>query len=212
MSDKYPKIQTVYLRDSATKFKTLLEGQFAEPEFEHLSKCNWEFTEKIDGTNVRVMWNGESVVFRGRTDNAQLPAFLFVKLQEMFPVDKFVVLYPKTPMILYGEGYGARIQKGGGNYISDGVSFILFDVKIGEIWLKREDVADIAEHLSVAVVPVHGRGTLFDAVEQTRQGFQSHIGLQTAEGLVMRPAVELRTRMGDRIITKIKHKDFQCGG
>ena len=46
---KYPKIQTVYLRDPETKYRTLLEGQFALPEFEYLANNEWIFTEKIDG-------------------------------------------------------------------------------------------------------------------------------------------------------------------
>ena len=32
---------------------------------------------------------------------------------------------------------GMKIQKGGGRYIKDEVSFILFDVKIDKWWLRR---------------------------------------------------------------------------
>ena len=215
--NKYPKIQTVFLRDQNNKYRTLLKGQFARPEFEYLARNLWEFTEKIDGTNIRVDWIHEihfdfpgehNLGFSGRTDNAQIPAFLFAKLQEMFPEEKFAHLYPETSMTLYGEGYGARIQKGGGNYIPDGVGFILFDVQIGDNWLDRENVQDIANFLEVDTVPVVGQGTLFDAIEMVRDGFQSHVGIQIAEGLVMRPVIELIDRRGRRIITKIKHKDF----
>lgn len=208
---KYPKIQTVYARDPETKYKTLLEGQFALPEFEYLADCEWVWQEKIDGTNVRVIWipDGEPrLAFKGRTDRAQFPTFLYSALQEMFPEHKLSWEYPDLPMTLYGEGYGARIQKGGGDYIPDGVSFILFDVKIGDSWLERESVEDIAAHLNIETVPIVGGGSLRDAVDMVQTGFQSHIGSQTAEGLVMRPAVELANRRGHRIITKIKHKDF----
>ena len=34
---------------------------------------------------------------------------------------------------------GMKIQKGGGRYIKDEVSFILFDVKIDKWWLRRPD-------------------------------------------------------------------------
>lgn len=206
----YSKIETVYLRDPTNKYRTLLDGQFARPEFEYLARNEWTFTEKIDGVNVRVNWDCspvDKIIFGGRTDNAQIPTFLLAKLQELFPVKKFAHLYPETPMTLYGEGYGARIQKGGGNYIPDGVSFILFDVMIGN-WLERGNVQDIADYLGIDIVPVIGRGTLLDAIEMAREGFQSRVGTQTAEGLVMRPTVELSDRRGRRIITKIKHKDF----
>lgn len=206
--DKYPSIKTVYLRDPDNNYKTLLKGQFARPEFEYLV-CNvWEFTEKIDGTNIRVIWDCVNVLFAGRTNNAQIPPFLLVKLAEMFSNDMFRELYPETSMVLYGEGYGAKIQKGGGNYISDGVSFILFDVLIDGLWLERKNVQDIANHLRIDTAPVVGQGSLYDAIKIVQNGFNSHIGTQLAEGLVMRPVVELATRSGHRIITKIKHKDF----
>jgi len=205
--EKYHKIQTVYLRDPDNKYRTLLDGQFALPEFKYLAGNEWVFTEKIDGTNVRVDWDCSRVLFGGRTDRAQLPTFLFAKLQELFPVGKFASLYPETPMTLYGEGYGAKIQKGGGNYIVDGVSFILFDVMI-ERYLERENVEDIAGRLGIDVVPIVGRGTLLDAVDMVGDGFISVIGSQTAEGLVMRPAIELFSRTGRRVISKIKYKDF----
>ena len=206
--DKYPKIQTVFLRDPATRYKTLLMGQWALPEFEYLAMNEWVWTEKIDGTNIRVDWDGERATFAGRTDNAQTPPFLLAKLQAMFPVDVFKAEYPDLPMTLYGEGYGAKIQKGGGNYIPDGQSFILFDVMITGNWQPRESVEDIATHLDLDIVPIVGYGLLVDAVNQVRNGFMSLIASRDAEGLVMRPTVELQTRTGQRIITKIKCKDF----
>ena len=205
----YHKIQTVYKRDPENKFRTLLEGQFALPEFEYLAHNEWIFTEKIDGTNIRVDWDcTERVRFGGRTERAHVPTFLLDRLQVLFPPAKFGILYPDTPMTLYGEGYGARIQKGGGNYIPTGVDFILFDVNIEGWWLRREDVEDIATNLMVDVVPIVGAGTLLDAVELVRAGFESEIGTQVAEGIVMRPRTELCTRSGHRIIAKVKHKDF----
>ena len=110
--------------------------------------------------------------------------------------------------MLFGEGYGARIQKGGGNYISDHTDFVLFDVRVGNWWLNRCDVESVAKRLGLRVVPVIGEGTLCDMVELTREGFKSTWGDFQAEGVVARPATELCTRGGHRIITKIKCKDF----
>jgi len=203
---KYHKIQTIFLRDPENKYKTLLEGQFALPEFEYLANNLWVFTEKIDGTNIRIIWDGERVSFGGRTDNAQIPTFLYNRLSELFPSELFLNLYKENPMVLYGEGYGAKIQSGG-NYIPDGVNFILFDINIGN-WMPRDVVEDIAGKLSIQTVPIVGEGTLYDAVELVREGFKSKVGTQIAEGLVMRPSVELVGRTGNRIISKIKYKDF----
>jgi hypothetical protein len=41
------------------------------------------------------------------------------------------------------------------------------------------------------------------------EGFKSHWGDFIAEGIVARPKVELKTRAGHRIITKLKYKDFE---
>lgn len=43
---EYHKIQTVFLRDPNTKFKTLLEGEFALPEFKYLANNEWVFTNQ----------------------------------------------------------------------------------------------------------------------------------------------------------------------
>ncbi|MDY0094420.1 MAG: RNA ligase family protein [Candidatus Vecturithrix sp.] len=203
----YHKIQTVFLRDPATHYATVLEGQYATPEFEYLKQNIWMFTEKVDGTNIRVQWNRESVEFAGKTDRADIPTCLREKLQEMFAPEVFLP-WEAPALTLYGEGYGARIQKGGGTDIPDGRSFILFDVMIDGLWLERQNVEDIAHQLGIQVVPLIGQGTLCEAVELVKRGYPSQLRCTPPEGLVMRPEVELRDRRGERIITKIKMKDF----
>jgi len=204
---EYHKITSVFNRDPETKFKTLIEGQFAKPEFEYLAGNQWVYTEKVDGTNIRVMWDGEKVVFGGRTDNAQLYAPLVARLQDKFYAGAMAQVFDGAAC-LYGEGYGAKIQKGGGNYIPGSVDFVLFDVLVGDVWLERSAVEDIAGQLQVGVVPIIGKGTLFDAVARCKQRFDSCWGSFEAEGIVARPAVEMKDRRGHRIITKIKCKDF----
>ena len=208
---EYHKIKTVFSRDPATKMRTLLMGNYALPEFEFLAGNEWTFTEKVDGTNIRIMWDGESVVLGGKTDNAQIPAFLVKRLQDLFmTAPARLKLKEKFPdgACLYGEGYGAKIQKGGGNYKADGVDFVLFDVRVGEWWLERKNVEDVANFLGIDVVPSWGRGTLPEMIKFVQKGFRSNWGNFDAEGIVARPVVELKTRSGHRIITKIKHKDF----
>lgn len=205
---EYPKIQSIFKRDEKThKF---IEEEWALPEFEYLKDNLWEATEKIDGTNIRVNWDAFSreVRFGGRTDNAQVPTLLLAKLQELFPKEKFVREYPEMSMTLYGEGYGAKIQKGGGNYIPGGCDFALFDVFIDGWWLYRENIEDIAHKLGIKCVPIVGHTTLGGAIEYIKQGIHSQYGDFLAEGIVLKPSVALTNRKGERIITKLKHKDF----
>ena len=203
---EYHKIQSIFKRESERPCK-IIEGQYSLPEFEYLKNNIWTFTEKVDGTNIRIMLQDGQLKFGGKTDNASIPVFLYDKLTTIFQVEKLKEKFEDN-VCLYGEGYGAKIQKGGGNYISNGVDFVLFDVKVGEYWLNRNSVEEIAEFLNIKVVPIIGEGTLQDAIEMTRKGFKSQWGDFIAEGIVARPKTELFARNGKRIITKIKYKDF----
>lgn len=208
---EYHKIQTLWLRDPATGHKTLLPGQWALPEFGFLKDLQWRWTEKIDGTNVRVFWDGERVRFGGKTDNAQLPAPLVEHLMDALPPVRLREAL-KGPLTLYGEGYGPKIQNGG-NYGDTG--FVLFDaaatqVNGEQVWLERETVEVIAQALHIPVAPEIGQGTLLEAIRDTERGFGSLFAERSrpAEGMVVRPLIELKDRRGHRIIGKIKRKDF----
>jgi len=209
--NQYHKINSLYKR--SRDGKKMLFGEYSQEEFAYLADNRWVFTEKVDGTNIRIMWDAIGVRFGGKTDNAQIPATLVAKLIELFPDEKLHEVFPYEgePMkvCLYGEGYGAKIQAGGGNYNPKGVDFVLFDVKIGEWWLKREDVEDVAKKLGIEVVPIVGVGQLWVMEKYCEEGFKSQWGDFIAEGIVARPLVELRDRAGHRIITKLKHKDYQ---
>ena len=207
--NEYHKIQTVFKRDMETRNgKTLLEGQWTLPEFEYLADNTWVFTEKVDGTNIRIMFRDGAITFGGKTDSAQIPAQLVARLNERFlPMAEKLSEVFGCDACLYGEGYGAKIQKVGGNYRQD-QDFVLFDVRVGEWWLQRKDVEYIASKIGIDIVPIIGEGTIYDAIEQAKRGIKSTWGDFQAEGIVARPKVELKTRNGQRIITKIKCRDF----
>jgi hypothetical protein len=211
---EYHKINSLWKRDLGQKSKPIILGSYAQPIFELLKDLEWEWTEKVDGTNIRIHWDGTAVKLGGRTDAAQTPMDLIERLQELFPAPKMLEVFgEKGGITLYGEGYGAGIQKGGA-YIPDHKDFILFDVTGGDdfpVWFARDNVEGIAQRLGVKSTPVVGRGTIAQAVTKGREGFVSHVSADTkflAEGLVIRPATELRDRFGHRVITKIKYRDF----
>lgn len=205
----YHKIESVFKRDPKNHYKTFLEGQWSKPEFGYLAFTDWEATEKVDGTNCRIHVNPDGLsVVGGRTDNAQLQVELLVALQDIAAVAEVAGLEGLT---LYGEGYGAGIQKGGG-YRSD-KGFILYDVMVTDsgMFLERENVEDIAEQVGIGHVSVMWEGRLYLAVEAfsvNPMRIESALRDAEAEGWVLRPTIELRTRENKRIITKIKVKDF----
>ncbi len=208
---EYNKIETLYARDLEGT-KQLMEGVFRNPTVEFLKNNTWTFTEKIDGTNIRVFWDGHCVTFGGRTDRAQIPVNLLNYLNAVFNTSEaeqiFEQKFGETPVILFGEGYGPKIQKNGGLYRSD-VSFILFDVFISGNYQSRQTVEDVATCFGIDVVPIIFEGPIEDGVKYVKTAPKSTIGLAPMEGLVARPKVEMRDRCGKRIIVKIKVADFK---
>ena len=207
---EYNKIETLWERDMDGS-KKLIEGKFRNPTVEYLKDNTWVFTEKVDGTNIRVHWNGHKVIFGGRTEDAQIPSHLLNKLIEMFGSDEaeqiFEQKFGEMEVILFGEGYGPKIQKGG-SYRPD-VSFILFDVLIGGNYQPRESVEDIARAFGIDIVPIILEGTIQDGVDFVKSGPKSTMGTAMMEGLVGRPKIEMRDRCGKRVIVKIKVRDFK---
>ena len=210
---EYHKIETLFERDEKT-FK--VKPDVLKNRTYSLLKT-WHWTEKVDGTNIRCIWRNGHLTFGGKTDNAQIHADLIkwlyehvstIKLNEVFPdeaPDKI------ADVVIYGEGYGAGIQKGGGDY-SPVKKLIVFDVLVGgKWWLNYEAVCDVAGKLGLDVVPSFGEMPLEEAAALVRAGFKSRCAINSnrmAEGLVGRPLETLFDKKGARLITKIKTKDF----
>ena len=207
---EYPKIETIFNRDTEGT-KKLIFGTYRDETVKYLRFNDWQFTEKIDGTNISVEWDGHAVSFHGRTERAQIPTHLLEYLEKTFLTTEAEELFEQTygdkNVILYGEGYGAKIQNGG-NYRSD-VSFILFDVLIGDNWQEREWVEKTAKMFGIDVVPVVFVGSLEEGIDYVMEHHPSTIGTAMMEGIVGRPMVEMRNRLGKRIIVKIKREDFK---
>lgn len=173
-----------------------------------------EATFKVE--DMKQLWQGRRNCERcdgtGREDSGQ-PKILS-QLAQPFPYACDCV--EPYPILLYGEAYGARIQKGGGNYRRDGdISFRLFDVLVGEhSWLTWDNVETIADMLNVKTVPLMaealGPSIILSIV---RDGFKSVVAEEEgtpmlAEGMVARTDPYLFDGQGRRVVWKIKTKEF----
>lgn len=207
---EYTKIPNIYKREEFGKNRLII-GEYSTDELSYLARCGWVWTEKVDGTNVRVMWDGYRVSFAGRTEKSQMPPHLLARLEELFggpdKEELFEQNFGNDPVILFGEGFGEKIQKGG---LYGPVDFILFDVFCG-IWLKRESVEDVAQKFGIKAVPIVGNGDLDAAVDFIRTCPKSCLKDDEMEGIVCHPMTELQNRRGNRIIVKIKCRDFKEG-
>jgi hypothetical protein len=226
MNTEYGKIETLFERDPKTF--SVIPGQFKSPVYSLLR--TWRWTEKVDGTNVRIIFTPEtqiidgdpypsssklaSVKIGGRTDNAAMPADLVQNILDIVTAEKMAASF-QSPVVLYGEGYGAGIQKNGGGYSST-KKFILFDVFVdNRWWLNQEQITDVASKLGLDVVPFIGDWSLEEATEFVKAGFMTRVPGATAdkkaEGLVGRPIETMYDKNMHRIITKLKTKDFTGG-
>ena len=207
---EYHKIETLFNRDEKTK--KLIQWSYRNATFEYLKDNIWQFTEKVDGTNIRIYWDGHRVQFGGRTDNAQIPAHLINRLNDLFGGETneqlFEQKFGECEVELFGEGYGIKIQNGG--LYRDDVDFILFDVMINGNYQPRESVEDIAKYFGIDIVPIVLEGTLQDGVDYVLNNRKSIVAKNGAEieGVVGRPKIELNDRTGKRVIVKIKYRDF----
>ena len=173
---KYTKIDTIFERD-LNGTKKLIEGKFRDKTVEFLKDNEWICTEKIDGMNIGIVWDGHTVSYQGRTERAEIPTGLLNTLDECFGgsinEELFEQKFGEMQVILFGEGYGRRIQKR--NYNSQ-PQFILFDVYLPEqdLWLERTSIEDIAQTFNIEAVPIVMRATLQEAVDFVKTKTKVH--------------------------------------
>lgn len=216
---KYTKINTLYKRDEKGK---IMYGEFSRPEFEYLYNNKWLAFEKIDGTNMSYYWDGHEMQIHGKTENATIPAHLLKKMEQILSPEKLAEILPiehdeegneKPFMVrIYGEGYGNKIQKCGKSYISNDTDFIVFDININGYWLEWDDVVELCHKLNLKHVTLIGEMTIKEAEDMVIKGFTSLSSEDKnlmAEGLVLRPKIQLFNKMKERIMVKIKRCDYK---
>lgn len=170
----------------------------------------WMGSEKIDGTNIRIIWDGYRVSFGGRTERAELPGQLVQELEKQFHApgieEVFEEIFGGSTAVIFGEGYGPKIQNGGKYRGTPG--FIAFDVAINETTVSRSIARDIVSRLGADFVPEVGPTTLSHLIGLVTSGLESEFGDFLAEGFVAVPAEPLYDQRGERLIVKVKTVDL----
>lgn len=223
---EYAKIDTINARDIYGN-KRLMEGTFRDPAIEYMKDVKFKVQEKADGTNVSIHWDGHHVSINGRTASAQLPKELLTMLEACFMDEQteqvFEQLFPPktydvpggpttvlTEATIYGEGIGPKIQKVGKLY-GDQYRFLVFDIKVGNTYLEHSNpfYAQIIKAFGVEEVPTLPDMTPVEAIEFVKSNPKSWINSNAPmEGVVLRPKVRLYGPNGDRLIVKVKAKDY----
>lgn len=209
---KYQKIENIVNYDAKGK----LPIGFTE-KYNLLKDLQYYGTEKVDGTNIGIVWDGYNITFQGRTEKSELPKNLEEKLKEIFLTPEmenvFEQIFGEKQAIIFGEGYGYKIQDGGEKYVVGEVAdFIVFDIMINDVYLMRESVESICSQLNLKVVPIVFRGTLVDAIDYVLNNRESVVAKENGaqneiEGIVCQPYIRLYDKNNHRIIFKVKYRD-----
>lgn len=206
----YHKIETLWKFDSEKK--EFIHGVYRNKDVEALKDYKWIFTEKVDGTNFRIIWDGYSVSFGGRTEKSEFSKKQLNFIEEHFLTKDFEYaveqVFGDKEVIIYGELFGNDIQ-GVGKLYSESYEFMIFDIKINNLFLTHDDIEDISKKLNCKHVPIIFVGTIKEALEFFRRECRSTFSSAPLEGLVGVPYGNFLDRRGKRIIIKIKARDIK---
>lgn len=225
----YGKTENLYARDPKTRH--VIPSVLRVPEVGLVDPAAWLFTEKLDGTNVRLIVRPSiphdpfHVELRGRSDAATLPKGLTVEVNQHALEAVYMALELPLDVVLtlYGEAYGAGIQKGG--VYSDTKRVRFFDLHTSRKvegdradersswWRPWSELIYVTRIMDLNTVPIIGLG-LNDAIELVRNGFHTTVTEEggtggLAEGVVARTDPYLFTSRGDRVVFKLKTADFK---
>lgn len=123
----------------------------------------------------------------------------------------WAVEFEESPVYIYGELFGGKVQKGG-NYSKD-LRFSVFDICQQGWWLPVDLLTKTVNDLGLDMVPYYGQLTILEAEEVVRRGFTTMVDSPEnpnylEEGLVARPVTPIKDSRGERVIVKIKHEDY----
>lgn len=209
MAHNFQKIKAPFGRKSP-KDRMVDESVVSLKWVEAFKGMKFWASEKIDGTSVGIKWDGERISFIGHTDKSQFNPRYLEYLQNRFGTPEFEscveMIFGDKPAIIYGEGISKDYNV---HYGFPEGEFIMYDIQFDNgKFAERDVVYEVASKLDIKM-PFEARMTLDEAIEYVKARPQSVLNSEyKMEGLVLRPMVELYLNNGERVITKIKVKDF----
>ncbi len=222
--EPYGKIPALYKRDSDSPKQVIpVVKDMYIAQLDH-AYALWQLSEKIDGTNVRIIWDGYEVRFAGRKSD-QLQPNVQSAIEEQHPhlEAMFEQVFDGQEVTVYGEGFGPGVNKGG--KYGDRIRFRGFDVVIGGSELNPADAYDVIRQLGLSPVKVYPMAEpypsrLFRMMQDIVAGSSQYHYMHSAylhsefgdfypEGYVMRPRVNLYKKNGSAIKVKLTFRDAE---
>lgn len=175
--------------------------------------------EKVHGTSAHMAWDPSKVTSPGvggltffsggeSYDN-------FVKLFDADALhQKFLATFPNRCVTVFGEAYGGK-QQGMSHTYGKQLCFIVFDVKIDDVWLDVPSGDRLTLSLGLEYVPyklVACEQAVLDAERDAPSEVAVRRGItepKPREGIVVRPTFECRFNNDERLIAKHKGDAFK---
>ena len=174
---------------------------YRSPLLAYMAELPWVYARKWDGEQA--LWNGKSNNFQCSAEFTDFMNNTFIEeiFEEKFGRDKTV--------ILFGEKMGPKTQGNELGLKED--TFVLFDINVNGTWLSGVSIVEIAGYFGVPSVyrfMPHGQAPtpLRELINKCARG-----DFKDWEGIVAKPLVECKDYKGNRVIVKIKNRDYLRG-
>lgn len=180
---------------------------YRDPLSCQLSKTGWQYKRKLDGQNMRVFWDGDQALWNGKSDKFTCNSVLTKYMNETFLEEIFEEKFDRNiKVVLFGEHMGPGVQ---GNELKLKTSeFVLYDVNINDYWQSPKNIQEIAGYFGIKTCydympEMPDCDTLDSLIDRVSTG-----EFKDWEGIVATPAIECKNQRGDRMIVKIKNRDY----
>lgn len=219
---KYEKFSSPFKKDD--KFFNTIEMA------QNLPVGTWIKTEKIDGTNIRIILTkpeegmlqvkrevhiASRKLILNREDKGSNQYLDCLKDVNLHKIEEYFKDVDST-VTIYGEGYGAGVQKGG--IYSKEKRFRVFDIRIGEAYQDFEYVKKVCLDNQLNLVPIIGEvreityGECHNSLVKFKETLLKEGDGGKPEGIVYKFEPVLLNKYKERLIFKVKFKDFKENG
>jgi len=167
--------------------------------------------EKVHGTSAHLGWKHKDkkiYLFQGGCSGD-----VFRSLFDMGVLhQRFSDIFPASDVVIYGEAYGGKLQGMSETYGKE-IRFVVFDVKVDDVWLNVPNAEDVAHKFGLEFVDFTKITTDIQTIDAMRdfrsvQAERADMGNKMREGVVLRPLQEMTKNNGERVIAKHKNAAF----
>lgn len=186
-----------------------LDEVYCHPLVALLAQTEWNVRRKLNGQNIRIYWDGNQALWNGKTDDFSCDTDFTNYMNNTFIEELFEEHFGRDKQVyIFAEKMGPKTQ---GNELQlDEEQVIIYDVCINGYWLDRHAVECVAEYFKVKTCYdymgpnlLNRTWMLTDIIRMVATG-----KIKDWEGIVATPKVECQDREGQRVIVKVKNKDY----